>query len=102
MSHNGPAMPRSPGRRPLSALPFVFLVACGRPTPPPEATAFQKELQERLIRARPGDVVEIPAGRHRLSRTLTLSGRSGITLRGAGMDKTVLSFQGQTTGAEGI
>jgi parallel beta-helix repeat protein len=95
-------MPRSPGHRPLCALPFVFLAACGRATPSPEAAAFQKELQERLIKARPGDVVEIPAGLHRLSRTLTLSGRRGITLRGAGMDKTVLSFQGQATGAEGI
>jgi parallel beta-helix repeat protein len=80
---------------------IVCLAACGR-TAPPEPTAFQKELQERLIKARPGEVIEIPAGRHQLSRTLTLTGRKGITLRGAGMDKTILSFKGQTTGAEGI
>jgi parallel beta-helix repeat protein len=37
-----------------------------------------------------------------VSRTLTLTGKKGITLRGAGLDKTILSFKGQTTGAEGI
>jgi len=87
--------------RPLAALSVAVLAACGRAAPP-QPTAFQKDLQERLIRAQPGETVEIPAGRHELSRTLTLTGKSGITLRGAGMDKTILSFAGQTTGAEGI
>jgi parallel beta-helix repeat protein len=90
-------------RRPgLAALPIVLLAACGRGTPGAVPAAFQRELQERLIKARPGDVIEIPAGRHDLSRTLTLTGRRGITLRGAGLDQTILSFAGQATGAEGI
>ncbi len=63
---------------------------------------FQKELQEQLIQAKPGTVIRLPAGKFRLSRTLTVSGKNGITIRGAGLDKTVLSFAGQQAGAEGI
>jgi parallel beta-helix repeat protein len=88
-------------RRP-ALLAVLVLCACSREAPPPEPTAFQKQLQERLIQAQPGETVEIPAGRHQLTRTLTLTGKAGITLRGAGIDKTILSFAGQTTGAEGI
>ncbi len=85
------------------AVLFAFgLAGCSREAPPAPPTAFQKELQERLIKAQPGDTIEIPAGRFELTRTLTLTGKAGITLRGAGMDKSVLSFKGQTTGAEGI
>ncbi len=89
-------------RRVLALGAGLVLSACGRAATPPEPTEFQKELQGRLIRAEPGETIEIPAGRHELTRTLTLTGKSGISLRGAGMDKTILSFKGQTTGAEGI
>lgn len=89
-------------RRFLALGAGLVLSACGRAAAPPEPTEFQKELQGRLIRAQPGETIEIPAGRYELTRTLTLTGKSGIRLRGAGMDKTILSFKGQTTGAEGI
>ncbi len=65
------------------------------------ADNFQKNLQERLITARAGDVIELPAGKFQLDRTLTLTA-SGVTIRGKGMDKTVLSFAGQKTGAQGL
>ena len=67
------------------------------PTRPPAAevpagdAAFATTLQERLLDAKPGDVIEIPAGRHAFDRSLTLRA-SGVTIRGAGMDKSVLSF----------
>src|SRR3546814_656043 len=51
--------------------------------------------------AKPGDVIEIPAGRHALDRSLSLR-VDGVTIRGAGRDKTVLSFKGQRSGAEGL
>ena len=62
---------------------------------------YQKVLIERLLDAKPGDVIEIPAGRFAFDRSLTLR-VDGVTIRGAGMDKTILSFKGQKTGAEGL
>ena len=68
----------------------------------PDEAKFQTSLQEELIQARGGAIIRLPAGTFRLSRTLTVSGKDKITIRGAGMDKTVLSFKGQKIGAEGI
>ena len=62
---------------------------------------YQKVLIERLLDAKPGDVIEIPAGRFAFDRSLSLR-VDGVTLRGAGMDKTILSFKGQKAGAEGL
>lgn len=62
---------------------------------------YQKVLIERLLDAKAGDVIEIPAGRFAFDRSLTLR-VDGVTIRGAGMDKTILSFKGQKTGAEGL
>ena len=62
---------------------------------------FSAQLHERLLDAKPGDVIEIPAGKFSFDRSLTLRA-SGITIRGAGMDKSVLSFKGQKAGAEGL
>ena len=64
-------------------------------------TQYQKVLIERLLDAKAGDVIEIPAGRFAFDRSLTLR-VDGVTIRGAGMDKTILSFKGQKTGAEGL
>ncbi|MCQ4164988.1 parallel beta-helix domain-containing protein [Tahibacter harae] len=82
----------------------VLLAGCGESTQTPDAsadTAYAAVLQQKLLDAKPGDVIEIPAGRFAFDRSLTLRA-SGITLRGAGMDKSVLSFKGQKAGAEGL
>ncbi|WP_018693058.1 parallel beta-helix domain-containing protein [Algicola sagamiensis] len=63
--------------------------------------AFEKLLIRQFIMAKPGDVIEIPEGTHYLSRSLTLN-VDGVTIRGAGMDKSVLSFKHQIAGAEGL
>src|ERR1051326_3000807 len=65
------------------------------------STEIQKTLQERLITAKPGDVIELPEGKFHFDRTLSLT-VDRVTLRGAGIDKTVLSFAGQTAGAQGL
>jgi parallel beta-helix repeat protein len=72
-------------------------------TAPPTAAAvdFARTLHERLLDAKPGDVIEIPEGRFSFDRSLSLRA-DGVTLRGAGMDKSVLSFKGQKAGAEGL
>jgi parallel beta-helix repeat protein len=67
----------------------------------PVDTAFQKKLQEQLLDAKAGSVVDIPAGSYHLDRGLSLR-INGVTLRGAGMDKTILSFRGQVAGPEGL
>ena len=80
----------------------LLLVACGESEAPPVANLdFQKQLQTQLIKAKPGEVIEIPAGTWQLDRSLSLK-VSGVTLKGAGMDQTTLSFKGQKSGAEGL
>ena len=81
-----------------------LLASCsGEERPAPQATEseFQKQLQLQLINAKPGDVITIPEGVHTINRGLSLN-VSGVTLRGVGMDKSVLSFKGQVQGAEGL
>jgi parallel beta-helix repeat protein len=46
-------------------------------------------------------VVLFRAGTHELTRGLSLT-VDGVTLRGQGMDETILSFAGQTDGAQGL
>lgn len=80
----------------------MLLAGCGDQADTPVAHAdFQKDLQARLIKAKPGSVIEIPAGTWHLDRGLSLK-VSGVTIKGAGMDKTILSFKGQKAGAEGL
>jgi len=78
----------------------LFLAACSKPQRAVDDN-FQRELQSRLIDAKPGEIIEIPAGRYVLDRSLSLR-VSGVTIRGAGMNETVLSFKGQKVGAEGL
>lgn len=89
---------------PTIATVFVLLSACTQEAPPQRdarPSAFQKELQTRFINAQPGDVIEIPEGFYEFTRGLSLI-VSGVTIRGAGMDKTILSFKHQVQGAEGL
>jgi parallel beta-helix repeat protein len=61
----------------------------------------QETLQTALLDAKPGDVVQIAAGRYELTDGLSLD-VDGVTIRGAGPDKTVLSFKGQKGAGEGL
>jgi parallel beta-helix repeat protein len=63
--------------------------------------SFEKKLQQQLILATPGTVIDLPEGHFHLSRVLSLT-VDNVTLRGKGMDKTVLSFKGQTSGSAGL
>lgn len=74
----------------------LVLAAC-KQTP----ADIQKHLQEQLISAKPGAVIELPEGKFHFDRTLSLT-VDKVTLRGKGMDKTVLSFAGQKEGAQGL
>lgn len=61
----------------------------------------QVALQEALILAAPGDTVELGEGRFTLTDGLSLD-VDGVTVRGAGMDKTILDFTGQQGAGEGL
>ena len=85
-------------RRVCSVMAGIFLLSsCGKPS----AEDFQKSLQEKMITARSGDVINIPEGKFHFDRTLSLI-INGVTIRGKGMDKSILSFAGQKTGAQGV
>jgi len=90
----------------LACAPLALLSACsGAPKTDAQGFTidpdFEKRLQEKLLDAKPGDVIDIPAGKYALSRSLSLTA-NGVTIKGAGMDKSILSFARQNSGAEGI
>lgn len=80
----------------------LALAACGKKgaDAPPEKP-FEEAFLERLLDAKPGDVIEVPEGVFRFDRSLNLNA-DGVTIRGKGMDKSVLSFKNQAQGAEGL
>ena len=61
----------------------------------------QERLQEALILAEPGDEIVLEAGRYTLTDGLSLD-VDNVTLRGAGMDGTVLDFTTQAGAGEGL
>lgn len=87
-------------------LGFIVLTACGKNNgkaiilnPGPNA---QTEVQNALIEANDGDVIEFEAGTFEFDRTLTMDGKNNITLQGRGREQTIFSFGGQTTGGDGL
>ncbi len=91
------------------AVMSVVLMACGQQSTTSQTgtqsaaqdASFQKQLQTQLLDAKPGDVIEIPEGTFAFDRSLSLT-VDGVTIRGAGHDKTILSFKNQIAGAEGL
>ena len=79
----------------------LLLTTCSETEPAAPELSFEESLQQQLIEAQAGDVIEIPAGTHTISRSLSLN-VSGVTIRGAGMDSSILSFAYQQQGAEGL
>src|SRR6187551_3098366 len=63
---------------------------------------IQKKIQTQLIEAADGSVIELPEGKFTCDASLSLDGKKNITIKGAGMDKTILNFKDQISGAEGI
>ena len=61
----------------------------------------QEKVQTALLDAKPGDTVQLAAGRYELTDGLSLD-VAGVTVKGAGPDATVLSFKGQKGSGEGL
>jgi parallel beta-helix repeat protein len=91
----------------LGAVSVLALVAACSPKAPeapaaiaPGAEAYA-QLQTRLQDAKPGDVIEIGEGTFDFTNGLSLD-VDNVTVKGAGQDKTILSFKGQTGAGEGL
>jgi len=90
----------------LAVVLTFLLSACGDSQPSSSQGADTTlspadALRHALETAKPGDVITVPAGTHQFKRSLVLES-DGVTIRGAGMDKTILSFAGQIAGSEGL
>ena len=59
------------------------------------------EIQEALILANPGDIVHISEGFYKLEDSLSID-IDNLTLQGDGINKTILSFKDQMSGAQGL
>lgn len=97
----------------------LVLASCAEPVkkdppqPTNEITVSIKEgddpykmIQEALIKAKSGNIVLLPEGTFSLDRSLSLT-VDNVTVRGKGMDKTILSFKNQKVenkkeGAQGL
>ena len=66
--------------------------------PGPDA---QERIQTALLDAKPGDTVQLAEGRYELTDGLSLD-VANVTVKGAGPDKSILSFKGQKGAGEGL
>ncbi|MFY8046668.1 MAG: parallel beta-helix domain-containing protein [Chitinophagaceae bacterium] len=63
---------------------------------------FQKKLQTQLIMVDDGGTIDLEEGKFTIDGTLSMEGKKRVTIRGKGIGKTILSYKGQQSGAEGI
>ena len=63
---------------------------------------IQKKIQMQLIMVENGSIVDLDKGTFTFTSSLSMEDKKNIIIRGKGMDKTILSFKGQTEGAEGL
>ena len=86
----------------LGSLAFVSVAG---PAAAADVTVYPFQGAERLIEAlilaEEGDRITLGTGRFELTEGLSLTA-NGVTIRGSGPDRTVLSFAGQTGSGEGL
>ena len=63
--------------------------------------ASYSELEKKIARAHAGDLIDIPAGTFAIGHAVHVRAR-GVTLKGAGIGKTVLDFRRQREGLQGL
>lgn len=96
----------------LHSIPCVWIAAAIQMLTTSDAGAFERkqfqpapdvqyQLQEALINASPGDMIELGEGRYELTSEINIA-TNQLTIRGAGRDKTVLNFRNQSAGGSGI
>jgi parallel beta-helix repeat protein len=63
---------------------------------------IQKKIQTQFIMTENGSTIDLDEGTFSFTSSLSMEDKKNIIIRGKGMDKTILSFKGQTEGAEGL
>jgi len=71
-------------------------------TPDRSYQNIEKELIAKFIMTEDSSIIELDEGHFIFSKSLILEGKNNVTIRGKGIDKTVISFKDQTEGAEGM
>lgn len=84
-----------------SAIALIATPALAKTTEVASGEDAQERLQEALILAEPGDEIVLGSGRFVLADGLSLD-VDGVTLRGAGMDGSILDFTSQQGAGEGL
>ena len=80
-------------------------IGCQSETAAPKAMDAEnlvKNFQKKLIEAKEGEEIILPAGTFEFRRSISLNDVPGVTIKGAGKGKTILSFKNQIEGAEGM
>ena len=85
-------------------LNFIFLIVLNNQvvseTIKPGPLSYE-EIQTALIFAKSGDIIDLDEGIFQFEDGLSLN-VDNVTIQGKGMDKTILSFKNQKSGAEGL
>lgn len=63
---------------------------------------FENKLLEQFISAEDGATITLPAGNYSMNGSLWLDGKNNVTIKGAGINSTTITFKDQTEGAEGM
>lgn len=92
------AQPADAAQTPATAEDSSPNIAASEMTAAPDAYTA---IQQALMMAEPGAVIELGPGRYELTEGLSLN-VDDVTIKGAGMDQTILSFRTQESGAEGL
>lgn len=85
----------------ISALAFLIF-SCTETNEKIDWKSIEKSLNTEFVNANDGDTIRIPEGHFRFKGTIWMDGKNNITIKGAGLDKTILSFKGQEEGSEGM
>ena len=84
-----------------AAISALIYPAFAKTIPVAPGDGAQERLQEALISAVPGDVIELAAGKFVLTDGLSLD-VNGVTVKGQGAKESVLDFSGQQGAGEGL
>ncbi len=80
---------------------FSFIVGCSG-SQKINYQDIEKQLQTQLILSQDGDTIHLEEGHFKFSGSISLDDKKNIVIKGAGRDKTFLSFKGQSEGSEGL